>query len=206
MHAAQAGTAFALVCGAILVLAPGRALFDNEFPASIVAFVLGQVAFVAGGLTLVRAWRSRRAGGPRGARLELILRGTFVVLACALAGVFDAAAHAVSSGAGWGASAWAPFAVLVLGAALTGTTAARARRRAIAVPPSTDPTGEDIESDPARRRATGPMARPARLIPGDLPSSSRSPPASRWRAGTASPTAPSASTTSAGSSTPPACC
>ena len=53
------------------------------FPAGVLGFVFGQIALVAGGLTLVRLYRARETRGPRGVRLTLVLRGARVVTACA---------------------------------------------------------------------------------------------------------------------------
>jgi hypothetical protein len=100
---------------------PSRVLPHGAFPAALVAFVLAQIALVAGGLTLVRAWRGAPAGGPRGPRLTLVLRGAVVVVCCATgtAAYETAAAFANSS---WTPAAWLSLAGPALGIAATAAT------------------------------------------------------------------------------------
>jgi hypothetical protein len=62
-----------------------------------------------------------------------------------MAGAIEAAARAAAGGLTWSVDAWAPFAVLVVGAALTAATAARSRRTARALPPSTGEDDHDVE-------------------------------------------------------------
>ncbi len=146
MRTAQAATVFALVCGALLIGAPGRSLFAGAFPFSVPAFVLGQVALVAGALTFVRAWRARREGGPRGARLTLVLRGTLVVLGCAAAGIVDALVRALIAGHVWGVGGAAALVALLFGTMATGATLMRSRRKALALPSAPTGPDQDVET------------------------------------------------------------
>jgi hypothetical protein len=104
----------------------------RAFPTGLVAFVLTQVALVAGGLTLVRAWRAAPAGGPRGPRLLLVLRGGLVVVRCAVGTVTYGIADALTTSAGSDGTltAWLGLAVLTLGAAATAATLSRSWRGA----------------------------------------------------------------------------
>jgi hypothetical protein len=101
---------------------------------------------VAGGLTFARSWRARRQGGPRGARLTLILRGTLVVLGCAAAALVDALVRALVVGHAWGADGSIALVVLSFGTMATGATLMRSRRRARAVPSTPTASDDDIET------------------------------------------------------------
>jgi hypothetical protein len=77
-----------VLLAALLVLSevspPGILTWGRAgFPAGVLGFVFGQIALVAGGLTLIRLYRARETRGPRGIRLTLVLRGARVVTACA---------------------------------------------------------------------------------------------------------------------------
>ncbi len=87
-RAARTAGRVAVVLAALLVLIevnpPGILTWGQAgFPAGVLGFVFGQIALVAGGLTLARLYRARETGGPRGVRLTLVLRGARVVAACA---------------------------------------------------------------------------------------------------------------------------
>ena len=118
------------------------------FPAGVLGFVFGQIALVAGGLTLVRLYRARETRGPRGVRLTLVLRGARVVTACAwvtllcgLTAVHDA------HGAHGGPPAVSALSLVGLGAVVTFLTGLlrRSRRRASAagVDPGAVPTPDE---------------------------------------------------------------
>jgi len=132
--ARAAGVLAALL--AVLVLgAAGGVLPWGSGPAIIglPLFVLPQVALVAAGLTLVRVWRAAPDGGPRGARLALVLRGALVVVSCAVGSVVCGAVDVLASwsGRGWTPAAWLALVGLALGGAVTGATLSRSRRLAI---------------------------------------------------------------------------
>ncbi len=149
-HTARTAGRAAVLLAALLVLTevnpPGILTWGQAgFPAGVLGFVFGQIALAAGGLTLVRLYRARETGGPRGMRLTLVLRGARVVTACAwvtlvcgLTVVHDA--HGAPPPA-------STISLLVLGAAavfLTGVLR-RSRRRAstAGVDPSAVPTPEE---------------------------------------------------------------
>jgi hypothetical protein len=146
-----------LVTGMLLTTAPGRAVFGTVFPSGVFAFVLGQVALVAGGVTFVRAFAP--AGGPRGARLALVMRGAYVVLACAVAGAVYGAIRVASAGGGWGVDAWTALGLLVLAAVGTGATVAWTRCSAGAA--SASPDAQDIVVDIDRAAGRVPLVRRA---------------------------------------------
>jgi hypothetical protein len=77
-------------------------------------------------------------GGPRGVRLALVMRGAYLVLACAAAGVVDGAVRAATDGGGWGVDAWVALALLVLGTAATAVAVVSGRRPAGAASPTSD--------------------------------------------------------------------
>ncbi len=133
---ARASGLLAVLLAALVLGPPGRVLPYGAFPSGLVAFVLAQVALVAGGLTLVRAWRAAPAGGPRGPRLALVLRGAVVVTCCAAGavayGTADAVARASSASSGWTPVAWLSLASLALGVAATAATLSRCWRLATA--------------------------------------------------------------------------
>jgi hypothetical protein len=134
-------------------------VFSTVFPSGVFAFVLGQVALVAGGVTFVRGFAT--GGGPRGARLALVMRGAYVVLACAVAGAVDGVVRAATDGGGWGVDAWVALALLVCGAAATGATVAWTRCSAGAA--SASPEAQDIVVD--IERAAGRVALLRRALP-----------------------------------------
>jgi hypothetical protein len=119
---------------AILILGrPGPVLPHSAFPDGVATFVLAQVALMAGGLTLVRAWREAPAGGPRGRRLAAVHRGAVVVVGCATGTVALRTAEAVAhSGSGWTVATWLVLASLGLGVAVTAVTLFRSWRQATA--------------------------------------------------------------------------
>ncbi len=87
-RAARTAGRASLLLAALLVLIevtpPGILTWGRGgFPAGLLGFVFGQIALVAGGLTLVRLYRSRETRGPRGVRLTLVLRGARVITVCA---------------------------------------------------------------------------------------------------------------------------
>ena len=140
-EAAAAGKRLARAAGLLaavfVVLAlgsPGRVFPHGAFAGELSAFVLGQVALVAGGLTLVRAWRAAPVGGLRGPRLGLVLRGALVVVGCAAAMVAyetaDVLARAFAGFGGWPAAALLPLAGLALGLGVTAATLVRSSRLA----------------------------------------------------------------------------
>lgn len=131
--ARAAGVLAALL--AVLVLGPASGVLPwGSGPAMIEVplFVLPQVALVAAGLTLVRVWRAAPDGGPRGARLALVLRGALVVVSCAVGSVVCGAVDVLASwsGPGWTPAAWLALVGLALGGAVTGATLSRSRRLA----------------------------------------------------------------------------
>jgi hypothetical protein len=83
----SAGRAAVLLTALIVLLVgdpPGIVTWARAgFPAGLLTFIAGQIAVVAGGLTLIRLFRARATRGPRGVRLALVLRGTMVVTICA---------------------------------------------------------------------------------------------------------------------------
>jgi hypothetical protein len=152
LQAAHATAACALVCAAVLISARG------PFPSALVGFVFGQVALVAGAVTFVRAWCIE--GGPYGWRLALVLRGSLVVLACAVIGI----GTGVGIGTG-GVRGWAALAALSPASVLTSATALRSRRKALAVSGSLDAAGaQDILVD-VQRAAMLALERGARRVP-----------------------------------------
>lgn len=112
VRTAQASGVLGALTGALLTGAPGRPLFVTTFPSGVVAFMLGQVALVAGLLTFAR--------GLTGARVALVVRGSAVVLACATVAVVYGTGRAIAMDAGC-----VPLALLALTTAATGVTAAR---------------------------------------------------------------------------------
>jgi len=119
---ARATVALALLFAFLVLGSPAPTLAG--FPVGLLAFVLAQVAVVAGALTLVRAWR-----GPGGARLVLILRGSLVVICCAACTVACAAiAGAVRGGPSLGG--WIALATIALGTAGTAVALAKSWGRA----------------------------------------------------------------------------
>jgi HAAS domain-containing protein len=117
MRASLASGLLGALIGLLLTAAPGRPLFVTVFPSGVVAFVLGQVALVAGLLTFAR--------GLAGGRLALILRGGLVVLACATVAVVYGTARAIAVDAGW-----VPLAMLALATVATVVTVVRGLQRA----------------------------------------------------------------------------
>ena len=92
-RAARTAGRASVLLAALLVLIevspPGILTWGRAgFPAGVLGFVFGQIALVAGGLTLVRLHRARETRGPRGIRLTLVLRGARVVMACAWVTLF----------------------------------------------------------------------------------------------------------------------
>ena len=82
--AGRASVLLAALLVLIEVTPPGILTWGRAgFPAGVLGFVFGQIALVAGGLTVVRLYRARETRGPRGMRLTLVLRGARVVTACA---------------------------------------------------------------------------------------------------------------------------
>ena len=156
----RAARASALLAALLAVaLGPAHRLFpwtDSVFPTSFTAFVLVQVAVVAGALSLVRAWRPGLTGRPRGARLALVCRGAVVVVCCVAVTVLIGAADALNSSSR-SATAWLALAGLAAGVAGTCATLVRSRRlargpagtRGLAADPGGSPTIGGHEADPA---------------------------------------------------------
>jgi hypothetical protein len=143
--AGWAGAALAFVSGVLMLGAPGSAVFRGDFPLGVVPFVLGQVALVAGGLTLARAWLGGAHGRLRGPRLALVLRGTLVVLSCAGIGLLFGAGRGLTE-ARWGPGHWVPLGALAVASAATAIVQARAARRARATPAARPPDAEHPDS------------------------------------------------------------
>jgi hypothetical protein len=131
-RAARASGLLAALLAVFMLAPPGVVLRDHGFPAGLVMFVLAQVALVAGGLTLVRAWGAASEGGPRGPRLFLILRGGLVVVACAAGAMTYGIADALTTSAGphGTLTAWLGLAGVALGATATAATLAKGWRGA----------------------------------------------------------------------------
>jgi hypothetical protein len=142
-RAVRAAGALALLFAVIAVGPLGRLIPTGAFPVTTVPFVLGQVALVAGALTLIRSRRTAPEGGPRGARLVLILRGVTVVVACAGTSV---AVDAIA-GRGITAASWAALAGIGTAAAATAVTVSRSWRLAAAAGAAYSSEDEDIISD-----------------------------------------------------------
>lgn len=110
----------------LLVLAqanpPGLVTWtQGRFPAGLLPFVFGQVALLAGGLTLVRVWRARHDREPgQAARLTLVLRGAQVVFACVVGTLICALAVALSASSSPSPGVWVSIALLG-GGAVAGT-------------------------------------------------------------------------------------
>jgi len=129
---ARGAGALAALLG-LLVLGPTGGVLawgSRPGPVGLALFVLPQVALVAAGLTLVRVWRAGPSGGPRGARLALVLRGALVVVSCTVGTVVCAAVDAIASSSGWTPAAWPALGGLALGGAVTSVTLSRSRRLA----------------------------------------------------------------------------
>lgn len=148
LRAAQATGVLGVLTGLLVSTAPGRALIGTVLPDGLVEFLLAQVALVAGAVTFARGWSSSPEGGPHGARLALVLRGTLVVLACAGTGIAYGVVRALLSGTVLSLGGWVALAVLVSGVAATGFAAVRGWRlaAAAALPPA-GPEQHDILGD-----------------------------------------------------------
>jgi hypothetical protein len=188
-RAARASGLLTLLLAMLVLGPPGRVFDRGAFPEGLVAFVLAQVAIVAGGLTVVRAWRAAPFGGPRGPRLALVLRGAVVVLCCAGGTVAAATVDGLTSGAsGWHAGAWLSLAAIGIGVAVTAATVSRSWRRAVAAgtsdPSPSAPAADDVLADiqavvvlalaqlarrlPRLRRLLTPVAWSVQTLPGEL--------------------------------------
>jgi hypothetical protein len=143
LRAARAAGVVGILTGTLVTSAPGRPVFQAVFPSGVFAFVLGQVALVVGVVTFVRGFAP--AGGPRGARLALVMRGAYVVLACAMAASIYGMVRAATAGSGWGVDAWIALALLVLGTAATAMAVATSRTPAAAA--SASPGNQYILAD-----------------------------------------------------------
>jgi len=121
---ARASGVLGVLCAVLVLGPPGRAFEAQPFPSGLIDFVLGQVALVAGTLTLLRGLRATAEGGPAGTRLALVLRGAVVVLACTAVTVAHDAALTVGG--------WAVLAVLAVGSIVTGVMLVRGLRFAAA--------------------------------------------------------------------------
>jgi hypothetical protein len=142
-RAARGSGALVLLFAGFILGPVGRRLQAGEFPAAVIPFVLSQVAVVAGALTLVRWWRAAPEGGPKGARLVLILRGASVVVACATASVaWDAVA-----GRGLTPAAWTILAGIGATAAVTAVMLRRSWRLAAAAGVAYGPEDDDALAD-----------------------------------------------------------
>jgi hypothetical protein len=141
---ARASGVLGVVLGALMLGPPGRIFEAQPFPHGLIDFVLGQVAFVVGVLTLLRGWRAAPDGGPAGVRLALVLRGAFVVIACAAVTVGHDAALAVTA-----PGAWLVLAPITAALVVTAATVARGYRLAVAscaLAPAPGP-GDDALAD-----------------------------------------------------------
>jgi hypothetical protein len=156
----------------LLVLAqanpPGLVTWtQGRFPAGLLAFVFGQVALLAGGLTLVRVWRARLDREPgqappalalSGTRLTLVLRGAQVVFACVAGTLICAVAVALSASSSPTPGVWVSIAVLGAGAVLGTIPLWRASHRAWAARlggPLGAPPEEDALADIAALASAG---------------------------------------------------
>jgi hypothetical protein len=155
----------AVLLAALLVLAqanpPGLVTWtQGRFPAGLLAFVFGQVALLAAGLTLVRVWRARLDREPGqtappglglgGTRLTLVLRGAQVVFACVAATLICALAVALSASSSPTPGVWVSIAVLGAGAVASTIPLWRASHRAWAARvggPLGTPPEEDALAD-----------------------------------------------------------
>lgn len=111
---------------------PGLLTWNNApFAARGLSFVFGQIALVAGGLTLMRIWRASSTRGPRGVRLVLVLRGAQVVLGCAIVTLGCGIALAVSHPSETPTRVWVALGVLGVGILAAAAVVWRTRRRAV---------------------------------------------------------------------------
>lgn len=150
-RAAETTGALAILL-AILVLGPLSSVVPWArfvFPGSLVNFVLGQVALVAGALALVRAWSAAPTGGPRGARLRFLLRSGTVVVCCAGATTATAMITVTSGRSSWTPIGWTALGCLMFGVAASSVRLFRCRRVAIvaAVGPTDNERAADALAD-----------------------------------------------------------
>ncbi|MBV8954511.1 MAG: hypothetical protein JO179_10255 [Solirubrobacterales bacterium] len=152
----------AVLLAALLVLAqanpPGLLTWtQGRFPAGLLAFVFGQVALLAAGLTLVRVWRARLeretaqtappAGGLGGTRLTLVLRGAQVVFVCVAGTLICAVGVALSAASSPTPGVWISIALLGAGAVAGTIPLWRASHRASAAARVGAPLGASPEED-----------------------------------------------------------
>jgi HAAS len=150
---AAGGAAVALALLVLLVTADPPGLMhwpETPFPTGVVSFVSGQVALVAGALTLLRIWRAGSTRGPRGVRLALVLRGAQVVVVCALVVLGCALILAIPHAGSTPLREWLVVAVLAVGLARAWPALWRGRHRTLAAridPAAAPDVHEDALSD-----------------------------------------------------------
>jgi hypothetical protein len=171
-RAARTAGRASLLLAALLVLIevnpPGILTWGQAgFPAGVLGFVFGQIALVAGGLTVIRLYRARETRGPRGMRLTLVLRGARVIAACAWVTLL--CALTVVHEAHGGPPPASTISLLGLAAALVFLTGLlrRSRRRALAagVDPGAVPTADEDALADLTALATRALARFRHRVP-----------------------------------------